>query len=427
LPGLRPKPLFVWLLVLSHVEQLGSRDVFLSNLTLLYLLVIMKGNWLLPESLADMLPAEARRIEDLRRHLLDLFRTYGFELVAPPLVEYIDSLLSGTGSDLSLRTSKLVDQLSGRTLGVRADMTPQVTRIDAHLLNRPGVTRLCYCGPVLHARPAGLLSSRELLQIGAEIYGHAGVEADLEIIRLSLESTRLAGVRAVRLDLCHAGLVRSLLEGDPQAQMRADEIMALLREKDSPGLSMLGQGAGALQESTVRALCVLPQLYGDISVIARARQALPTTPGVIESLDTLEQLLAALDDVSVGVDLADVGTYGYHSGVTFSLYAEGWHDAIVQGGRYDDVSRAFGRARPATGFSLDLRKLVAGLLPALPAPAIRAPSGQDAGLRQVMQDLRQNGNIVVQVFPGEVATHDEFVFDRELVLRDGQWMVQQVL
>jgi ATP phosphoribosyltransferase regulatory subunit len=387
----------------------------------------MKGNWLLPESLADMLPAEARRIEDLRRHLLDLFRTYGFELVAPPLVEYIDSLLSGTGSDLSLRTSKLVDQLSGRTLGIRADMTPQVTRIDAHLLNRAGVTRLCYCGPVLHARPAGLLSSRELLQIGAEIYGHAGVEADLEIIRLALESTRLAGVQAVRLDLCHAGLVRSLLESDPRAQRRADEIMALLREKDLPGLRMLGEGSEALLVPTVQALCALPQLYGDVSVIARARLALPPIAGVTRSLDTLEQLLAALDDVSVGVDLADVGTYGYHTGVTFSVYAEGWHDAIVQGGRYDDVSRAFGRARPATGFSLDLRKLVAGLLPALPAPAIRAPSGQDSGLREAMQVLRQSGNIVVQVFPGEAATHDEFVFDRELVWRDGRWLVQQVL
>ncbi|MCM0035217.1 MAG: ATP phosphoribosyltransferase regulatory subunit [Burkholderiaceae bacterium] len=387
----------------------------------------MKGNWLLPESLADMLPAEARRIEDLRRQLLDLFRTYGFELVAPPLVEYIDSLLSGTGSDLSLRTSKLVDQLSGRTLGVRADMTPQVTRIDAHLLNRSGVTRLCYCGPVLHARPAGLLSSRELLQIGAEIYGHAGVEADLEIIRLALESTRMAGVKTVRLDLCHAGLVRSLLESDPCALARADEIMALLREKDIPGLVLLGSGSEPLLGPTVKALCVLPQLYGDLSVIHRARTLLPDIAGVMHSLDTLEQLLSALDDVSVGVDLADVGTYGYHSGVTFSIYAEGWHDSIVQGGRYDDVSRAFGRARPATGFSLDLRKLVAGLLPAMPAPAIRAPAGQHLALRQAMQSLRQSGNIVVQVFPGELATHDEFVFDRELVQRDGQWVVQQVL
>ena len=387
----------------------------------------MKGNWLLPESLADTLPAEARRIEELRRQLLDLFRTYGFELVAPPLVEYIDSLLSGTGSDLNLRTSKLVDQLSGRTLGVRADMTPQITRIDAHLLNRAGVTRLCYCGPVLHARPAGLLSSRELLQIGAEIFGHKGFEADLEIIRLALESARLAGVQALRLDLCHAGLVRSLIETDAAAQVRADEIMALLRDKDLPGLAALAQGPGALRAQTVQALVWLPKLYGDRTVIDRARTVLPSTAGVVASLDTLEQLLGALDDVSVGVDLADVGTYGYHSGVTFSIYADGWHDALVQGGRYDNVSLAFGRARPATGFSLDLRKLAAGLLPAMATPAVRAPAGQDKALRAAMQVLRQEGHIVVQVFPGETATHDEFVFDRELVLQNGQWKMQHVV
>lgn len=387
----------------------------------------MKGNWLLPESLADTLPAEARRIEELRRQLLDLFRTYGFELVAPPLVEYIDSLLSGTGSDLNLRTSKLVDQLSGRTLGVRADMTPQITRIDAHLLNRVGVTRLCYCGPVLHARPAGLLSSRELLQIGAEIFGHKGFEADLEIIRLALESARLAGVQALSLDLCHAGLVRSLLEPDAAAQLRADEIMALLRDKDLPGLAALAQGADALQAQTVQALVWLPKLYGDRSVIDRARAVLPKTEGVIAALDTLAQLLGALDDVSVGVDLADVGTYGYHTGVTFSIYADGWHDALVQGGRYDNVSLAFGRARPATGFSLDLRKLAAGLRPALATPAVRAPAGQDQSLRAAMQALRQEGHIVVQVFPGETATHDEFVFDRELVLQNGQWKMQHVV
>ena len=387
----------------------------------------MNGNWLLPESLADMLPAEARRIEELRRQLLDLFRTYGFELVAPPLVEYIESLLSGTNNDLNLRTSKLVDQLSGRTLGVRADMTPQVTRIDAHLLNRVGVTRLCYCGPVLHARPVGLLSGRELLQIGAEIFGHAGFEADLEIIRLALESTRLAGVQALRLDLCHAGLVRSLIEADAAAQARADEIMALLRDKDLPGLAELGQGPGALSAQTVQALSWLPKLYGDRSVLERARQVLPATMSVVSALDTLAKVLGALDDVSVGVDLADVGTYGYHTGITFSIYADGWHDALAQGGRYDNVSLAFGRARPATGFSLDLRKLSGGLSPAVRAPAVRAPAGQDAALRLAMQALRQAGHIVVQVFPGETATHDEFVFDRELVLQSGQWKLQKVV
>ena len=386
----------------------------------------MKGNWLLPESLADMLPAEARRIEELRRSLLDLFRTYGFELVAPPLVEYIESLLSGCGSDLSLRTSKLVDQLSGRTLGIRADMTPQVTRIDAHLLNRAGVTRLCYCGPVLHARPAGLLSSRELLQIGAEIFGHAGIEADLEIIRLALASTRLAGVQSVRLDLCHAGLVRALIDSDVAASARADEIMALLRDKDLPGIALLAEGIDALQMATVNALSCLPVLYGDTTVIARARACLPSIPAVNDALDTLEELLAALDDVSVGVDLADVGTYGYHSGVTFSIYAEGWHDALVQGGRYDNVSRAFGRARPATGFSLDLRKLTAGLSAAQPVGAIRAPAVPDAQLRHAVNMLRQSGEIVVQVFPGELAIHDEFVFDRELIAQNGQWIIKAV-
>ena len=215
------------------------------------------GNWLLPESLADVLPAEARRIEELRRELLDLYRTYGFELVAPPLVEYIDSLLSGTGSDLNLRTCKLIDQLSGRTLGVRADMTPQVTRIDAHLLNRAGVTRLCYCGNVLHARPADLLSSRELLQIGAEIYGHAGFEADLEIIQLVLETVAIAGVRNPRLDLCHPGVLRAILESDPVAESLSEALFPLLRERTCPAWSNWpgARPACATRRSTRCACC----------------------------------------------------------------------------------------------------------------------------------------------------------------------------
>ncbi|MCD0501931.1 ATP phosphoribosyltransferase regulatory subunit, partial [Bordetella petrii] len=322
------------------------------------------GNWLLPESLADVLPAEARRIEELRRKLLDLYRTYGFELVAPPLVEYIDSLLSGTGSDLNLRTCKLVDQLSGRTLGVRADMTPQVTRIDAHLLNRAGVTRLCYCGNVLHARPADLLSSRELLQIGAEIYGHAGFEADLEIISLVLETVATAGLHQPRLDLCHPGVLRAILDADPQAAGSAEDIVLLLREKDVPGLGELARQENAIRPDTLAALQRLAGLYGGPDVILQARRDLPPLPGVTSALDALQAIIDAMPEVALGVDLADIGGYGYHSGVTFALYAEGWHDALVSGGRYDDVSRAFGRARPATGFSLDLRKLARGLPPA---------------------------------------------------------------
>ncbi|MEI2416132.1 ATP phosphoribosyltransferase regulatory subunit [Orrella sp. JC864] len=383
------------------------------------------GNWLLPESLADILPAEARRIEELRRSLLDLYRTYGFELVAPPLVEYIDSLLSGTGTDLNLHTCKLVDQLSGRTLGVRADMTPQVTRIDAHLLNRAGVTRLCYCGPVLHARPAGLLSSRELLQIGAELYGHAGVEADLQILQLALESVRLAGVRTPRLDLCHPGLVRAILDADPAAAGHADAIYAALGEKNVPGLMQLSATVQGVRPDTWAALRRLPELYGGAEVLAQARQALPGLPGVTAALDALATVLDALQDVDASVDLADVqGGYAYHSGVTFAIYAEGWHDALVRGGRYDDVSRAFGRARPATGFSMDLRKLAAGLPPAEPSRAVRAPWGREPALVLAVQQLRAGGEVVVQALPGHEQDQDEFVCDRELVLQDGVWTLR---
>ncbi|MVW72210.1 ATP phosphoribosyltransferase regulatory subunit [Bordetella sp. 15P40C-2] len=382
------------------------------------------GNWLLPESLADVLPAEARRIEELRRKLLDLYRSYGFELVAPPLVEYIDSLLSGTGSDLDLRTCKLVDQLSGRTLGVRADMTPQVTRIDAHLLNRAGVTRLCYCGNVLHARPADLLSSRELLQIGAEIYGHAGFEADLEIISLVLETLATAGVNQPRLALCHPGVARAVIDADPAASARAKDIILLLREKDVPGLAALVEDGSGVRADTVAALKCLAGLYGGPETMAQARSELPSLPGVTAALDALQKIMDAIPGVECGVDLADIGGYGYHSGVTFALYAEGWHDALVSGGRYDDVSRAFGRARPATGFSLDLRKLARGLPPADRARAVRAPWGQDPALVAAVRQLRHSGEIVVQVLPGHEQSQDEFICDRELTLQDGNWVVR---
>jgi len=384
----------------------------------------MKGNWLLPEGLADSLPAQARRTEELRRSLLDLYRRYGFELVAPPLAEYIDSLLSATGGDLDLQTCKLVDQLSGRTLGVRADMTPQVSRIDAHILNRPGVTRLCYCGTTLHARPAGLNASRELLQIGAEVYGHAGFEADLEVIGLALETVRLAGVPAPRLDICHPGLARALIDADAAAGALADDIYALLREKDQAGLDALaGQG---LRAETLTALRSLVKLYGGVDTLARARRELPLLPDVVAALEALDALCSALPDMTISLDLADVGSYGYHSGVTFSVYAEGWHEALVRGGRYDNVSRAFGRARPATGFSLDLRRLVSGLAAAEPARAIKAPWGREPTLLEAVRALRDAGEIVIQVLPGETPGQDEFIFDRELAQQGAGWVVKTV-
>lgn len=382
------------------------------------------SNWLLPESLADILPAEARRIEELRRGLLDLYRTYGFELVAPPLVEYLESLQAVSGTDLNLRTSKVVDQISGRTMGVRADMTPQVARIDAHLLNREGVTRLCYCGSVLHARPAGLLSDRELLQIGAEIFGHAGIESDLEVVQLALESVGRAGVRHPRLDLNYPDLGRFLIERDPILKTRVAEVCELLNAKDVSGLRALGRESGCLPETT-RYLLALTSLYGDGSVLERARSVLPDEPEVREALGSLRNFIDALPGHEITVDLADIGSgYAYHSGLIFSVYAEGWHDALVKGGRFDGIGRMYGRARPATGFSLDLRKLSAGLAPAQAARAVRAPWGNDAALIAAVKQLRQNGEIVIQMLPGQELNLDEFVIDRELVSSDGQWQVR---
>ncbi|QEI05997.1 ATP phosphoribosyltransferase regulatory subunit [Pigmentiphaga aceris] len=379
------------------------------------------GKWLLPESLADILPAEARRIEELRRLLLDLYRTYGYEMVMPPLVEYLDSLLSGsTRHDLDLRTFKLVDQLSGRSLGVRADMTPQVTRIDAHLLNRSGVTRLSYCGSVLHTRPRGLFSTREPLQIGAEIYGHVGPQADIEVVQLALESVSRAGIIGARLDLGHPGVVRALLDDDPAAAPLAEDVFSLLRDKDVPGLERL---VAALRPDTAAALLALPTLYGGREVIVQARAKLPALTRVAEALDALEAVALALPGVDAGIDLADVGGYGYHSGVMFAVYCDGWPDAVVRGGRYDDVGRAFGRARPATGFSLDLRVLAGLLPPPSIGRAVRAPWGQDAALASAVAALRAQGEIVVQALPGHDNDQQEFICDRELVLIDGTWQL----
>ncbi|HUH41040.1 MAG TPA: ATP phosphoribosyltransferase regulatory subunit [Castellaniella sp.] len=382
------------------------------------------SNWLLPENLSDILPAEARRIEELRRDLLDLYRTYGFELVAPPMVEYLDSLMLANDGALRLRTCKLVDQLSGLTMGVRADMTLQVSRIDAHLLNREGITRLCYCGPVIHARPAGLMSDRELLQIGAEIFGHAGVQADIESIRLAMESVRRAGVLEARLDLNHPGVGRALVDDDPALADVADQVYDLLSAKDVPGLQALLRDCGARADS-LAALATLTTLYGDIGVVQRAAACLPALPAVQTALDQLAGLCAALPAGHMTIDLADMGgSYGYHSGVVFSIYAQGWHDALVRGGRYDGIGRKFGRSRPATGFSLDLRKLSSGLPEAPISKAIRAPWDDDPALRDAIDALRKQGQIVIQGPPGQAQPLDEFQFDRQLVLEAGAWVLR---
>ncbi|MFI4940959.1 MAG: ATP phosphoribosyltransferase regulatory subunit, partial [Burkholderiales bacterium] len=350
-------------------------------------------NWLLPENIADVLPSEARKIEELRRIILDNFQLYGYELVMPPLLEYLESLLTGAGPDTDLRTFKLVDQLSGRTMGVRADMTIQAARIDAHLLNRASVTRLCYAGSVLHTRPSGLHATREPLQIGAEIYGHAGLEADAEIQELALVSLALTGFTEVRLDLSHVGVLRAILANDRKLGCNEPELTNLLRAKDISGLREITAGYPAASRS---ALMALPSLYGDATILTRAREVLPAWPGIVSALDELQSLVDLASGASVTIDLADLRGYQYESGAMFAIYVPGLPNAVARGGRYDHVGEAFGRARPATGFSLDLREL-ARLLPiAGRKRSIRAPWGRDAVLRAKINALRKAGEVVIQ-------------------------------
>jgi len=380
------------------------------------------STWLLPENIADVLPSEARKIEELRRRLLDRFRAYGYELVMPPLLEYLESLLVGSGRDLNLRTFKLVDQLSGRTLGLRADMTPQVARIDAHLLNRQGVTRLCYAGNVLHTLPRGLHATREQIQIGAEMYGHAGLEADLEIQQLMLDALRLAGLAKVRLDLSHAGVLAAIFEADPAAAALGDALYEALAGKDVPRLAELTQNLEAASRDALRAL---PSLYGDASVIEEARKRLPALAGIARALDDLAFLAHEIKGAELMIDLADLGGYAYHSGVMFSAYVDGVPNAVARGGRYDKVGVAYGRARAATGFSLDLRE-VARISPVeARSSAILAPWRHDEALRAAVAALRDAGEVVIQALPGHEHDMDEFACDRVLVERDGVWVVEQ--
>lgn len=380
-------------------------------------------NWLLPEHFADALPTEAARIERLRRTLLDLFRVHGYELVMPPLLEHLDSLLTGSGQDLRLRTFKLVDQLSGRTLGLRADITPQVARIDAHLLNRQGVTRLCYCDSVLHTLPASLAASREAIQLGAELYGHTGLAADGEVIRLMASALNSAAVPAARIDLGHVGVFRALAAAAGIAGEIEGVLLQLLQAKDVPSLRELG---GKLHEPLRSALLALPDLYGGVETLAAAARVLPALPAITAALETLQQLQASLPDLPLSFDLADLRGYHYHNGVVFAAYCPDFSTAIARGGRYDGVGRAFGRERPATGFSMDLRELARlGATDSSP-PAVLAPqAASNAALASRIAALRAQGEIVVELLPGEVGSEGPLC-DRQLVEANGQWSLEAI-
>jgi ATP phosphoribosyltransferase regulatory subunit len=377
--------------------------------------------WMLPDQISDVLPRQASTLEGLRRGLLDLYQQYGYELVMPPLVEYTDALLDDADEDVNLRTVKWADAMTGKTLAIRADMTPQVARIDAHLLNRQGVTRLCYSGSVFHARANGLLTSREPMHVGAEVYGHAGLEADAEIQTLLLASLRLCGLQGLRLDVSHAGIVRALLSRIPRLTHVTDEIYAALQAKDAVALRALTAGCA---DEVCQGLLALLDLYGGVDVIERARGVLPADAAITAALDELAALAALYTSGVLQFDLADLTGYYYHTGVMFAAYCSGAPSAIARGGRYDHIGERFGRARPATGFSLDLREITELMVFDKPVKAIRAPWVMDSGLRVAIDALRVQGETVIQLPNGALAEQDAFICDRELVSEAGVWSVR---
>ena len=361
----------------------------------------MTQRWLLPEQIEDLLPPEAWRLESARRALIDLFRGHGYELVAPPALEYMESLLTGAGEAADLVTFKVVDQLSGRLLGLRADITPQVARIDAHRLDRSGISRLCYAGHVYHAQVRGAGKSREPYQIGAELYGHAGLAADLEVQGLLFEALGLLRLEGFVFDLGHVGIFRTLTEDLPVA-LEA-ELVEALQGRNAPRIDALTSSLPLTQRAALRAL---PMLCGGIDVIARARAQLPAMPGIVQALDALGQAAAALAQRGrIEIDLAELRGYAYHSGMIFAAYTRGFPEAVARGGRYDDIGVAFGRARPATGFSIDLLDL----LPGLPVPvhgpiawlsAETALALAPADLDRALRTLRAAGVVVVRELEG---------------------------
>jgi ATP phosphoribosyltransferase regulatory subunit len=375
--------------------------------------------WLLPEHIQDLLPADAARVERARRALLDLFRCHGYELVTPPLIEHVESLLSGTGQDLDLQMFKAVDQLSGRLLGIRADITPQVARIDAHLLNRRGVTRLCYAGSVLRTLPSSMTRTREPLQVGAELYGHAGPESDVEIQRLMLAALRRLGSDRIHLDLGHVGIYRALVRQAGIGSRAERELFLALQAKNAPLVDELTADMNAGP-----AFRLLPRLFGGREVLDEAQASLPPLPEIARALDELRVIADGLgpqvDELSF--DLAELRGYHYHSGAVFAAYLPGSPAAMAQGGRYDQVGEAFGRARPATGFSLDLRDFAA-LLGDEDRTAILAPHGEEADLAAVVERLRAAGEVVVVDLPGHEDSRDELDCSRELLRMNGAWKV----
>ncbi len=386
--------------------------------------------WLLPEGIEEVLPSRAFQVERLRRRLLDFYHSWGYDLVIPPLVEFTDSLLSGSGGDLDLMTFKLTDQVSGRMMGVHADVTPQTARMDAHSLRRQGPNRLCYASTVLYTRPRSPLASRNPIQVGVELYGEPGLAADIEVISLLCEALEHVGVGEVCLDLGHVGIYRGLEEWLELDRGAATELFDLMQSKSCELDAWL---AANIDDAAIAdMLRALPGLTGDRNVIDRARTVLARAPAEIElALDELEAVVDAVADAVPGatlyLDLCELEGYHYHTGIVFGAYAPGLRQAVGNGGRYDDIGETFGRARPATGFGIDLKAL-AELLDGTESPpaGIYAPPSDEPAQRQAVRDLRARGERVVCGFPGQVPDYESLHCDRHLVAEGDRFIVKPI-
>lgn len=389
--------------------------------------------WLLPQGIEEALPDQAARLEALRRNLLDVYACWGYQLVMPPFIEYLESLLTGTGHDLDLQTFQLIDQLTGRAMGIRADITPQVARIDAHRLKKDVPNRLCYIGTVLHTRPDGFGGSRSPLQVGAELYGHPGIESDLEIISLMLETFSQAGISQLVLDLGHVGIFGGLAT---QAGLNTEQeatLFELLQRKAVPEISDFLKQLD-ISDSLRQMLASLAELHGGESCLDQAAGVLANADdSVKQALDYLKQVAAKVKqshvDVKLHFDLSELRGYHYHTGILFAVFVPGQGQEIARGGRYDDIGRVFGRARPATGFSTDLKSLV-NLFDNQSvnsvSSAIFAPSSDDPSLLSVITELRAQGKIVIVELAGQKADATAMGCDQQLVHRDGQWSVEGI-
>lgn len=379
--------------------------------------------WLLPAGITEILPEEAAVLEDLRRKLLDLYASWGYEMVIPPMIEYVESLLVGGGKALDLQTFRVTDQLTGRMMGVRADMTPQVARIDAHHLKRDVPTRLCYWGTVLHTRPNNFAGSRSPMQVGAELYGYKGVASDIEILALMLETLRAIGLHEFHLDVGHVEIYRSLVSLAGLDETQQLQLFEVIKRKATVELEELLNRWQVTSELAAM-LNGLIQLHGDATILAQARQLLKTAPPTVHhALDELEQLHAALDHTPLHFDLAELRGYSYHTGIVFAAYIDKHGEAIAKGGRYDDIGKVFGRARPATGFSTNLRTLVTLISPRQFPLRIFAPYSSDPSLMTEVQKLRAQGQVVICGLPQQVGEARQMGCAKQLQKNAEQWQL----